>query len=92
MNSISTFFKTLLFVPVVALLSALMLIEVSWTTLKAGSLSCGQLFARFAGKNGDAVKLARSHLFSIRETMTAHRSRISAVGAWCFKKTNAKTA
>ena len=92
MNTVFTFFKTLLFVPLVALLSALMLIEVGWTTLKTGILSCGQQLARSAGRNGDAVELARKHLLSIREAMAAHSARLSALISWCFKKPDAKTA
>ena len=89
MNTVFTFFKALLFVPLVALLSALMLIEVGWTTLRTGILSCGQLLVRLAGKNGDAVELARKHLSSIREAMAAHSARLSALRSWCFKKPDA---
>ena len=92
MNTVFTFFKALLFVPLVALLSALMLIEVGWTTLKTGSISWGQLFARLVGKNADAVELARKHLLSIREAMASHRARLTALKSWCLTKRDEKIA
>jgi len=92
MNPVLSYFKPLLFVPVAALLSTWMLIEVVWAAMKTGSLSCGQLLARFAGRNGDAVELARKHLLTVREAVAAYSSRLCSLSAWCFKRPDAKTA
>jgi hypothetical protein len=92
MNSIIMFFKTLLFLPAVTLLNASMLITIVWITLKTGGLTWGQLLGRLAGRNGDAAKLGRTHLFSIREAVASHSARLAALQSWCFTRRDAKRA
>ena len=77
--------KSLLLVIGIAVLNAVLLIEIAWRVLISYIEVLVQLFGRLVGKSGDAGALARRHLLLIKHSVQMHGERVSSLSVWCLE-------